>query len=250
MMEKGNGVFRESGNRLIPNHLAIIMDGNGRWAQRRGLPRAAGHQAGVQAARRAVEACGELGVRVLTLYTFSTENWRRPIAEVDFLMRLAEEYAVRELPELQRNGVRLQLMGRRDGLPATLLEVLDTAILQTQANSRLILNLAFNYSGRAEIVDAIKAILLAHEQGVLDASHLDEKTFARYLHLPDTPDADLVIRTSGEWRLSNFLLWRAATSVFWCTPVLWPDFQREHLLEAIKVYCEQIFRQNETEPAA
>lgn len=250
MMEKGNGVFRESGNRLIPNHLAIIMDGNGRWAQRRGLPRAAGHQAGVQAARRAVEACGELGVRVLTLYTFSTENWRRPIAEVDFLMRLAEEYAVRELPELQRNGVRLQLMGRRDGLPATLLEVLDTAILQTQANSRLILNLAFNYGGRAEIVDAIKAILAAHEQGVLDASHLDEKTFARYLHLPDTPDADLVIRTSGEWRLSNFLLWRAATSVFWCTPVLWPDFQREHLLEAIKVYREQIFRQNETEPAA
>lgn len=226
---------------LVPHHLAIIMDGNGRWAQRRGLPRTAGHQAGVQAARRAIEACGELGIRVLTLYTFSTENWRRPIAEVDFLMRLAEEYATRELPEFQRNGVRLQLMGRREGLPASLLDVLDTAILKTQANSRLILNLAFNYGGRAEIVDAFKAILTAHQRGTLDASHLDEKTFARYLYLPETPDADLVIRTGGEWRLSNFLLWRAATSVFWCPPVLWPDFQREHLIEAIKVYREQIF---------
>ncbi|HWQ90083.1 MAG TPA: polyprenyl diphosphate synthase [Clostridia bacterium] len=234
----------------IPRHVGIIMDGNGRWAQMHGLPRTAGHQAGVQAARRTVETCGELGIRVLTLYTFSTENWCRPIAEVDFLMRLAEACAVRELSELQRNGVRLQLMGRREGLPATLLEVLDTAIFETQANSHLILNLAFNYGGRAEIVDAIKAILLAHEQGVLDASHLDEKIFARYLYLPETPDADLVIRTSGEWRLSNFLLWRAATSVFWSTPVLWPDFQREHLLEAIGAYREQTAVQNEIDLAA
>lgn len=227
---------------LVPHHLGIIMDGNGRWALRRGLPRTAGHQAGVQASRRAIETCSELGIRVLTLYTFSTENWHRPAAEVNFLMRLAEEYATRELPEFQRNGVRLQLMGRREGLPTTLLEVLDTAILQTQANSRLILNLAFNYGGRAEIVDAFKAILVAHEQGTLDVSCLDEKTFARYLYLPETPDADMVVRTGGEWRLSNFLLWRAATSVLWSTPVLWPDFQREHMQEAIQVYVEQTTR--------
>ncbi len=223
----------------VPHHLGIIMDGNGRWALRRGLPRTAGHQAGVQAARRAIETCGELGIRVLTLYTFSAENWRRPAEEVGFLMHLAEEYAARELPELQRNGVRLQLMGRREDLPATLLKALDTAIYQTRVNSHLILNLAFNYGGRAEIVDAFKAILVAHEQGTLDVSRLDEKTFARYLYLPETPDADLVVRTGGEWRLSNFLLWRAATSVFWSTPVLWPDFQREQLQEAIQVYVKQ-----------
>jgi len=226
----------------VPHHLGIIMDGNGRWAQRRGLPRTAGHQAGVQAVRRAMEACVELGVGVLTLYTFSTENWRRPAEEVGFLMRLAEEYAAREQPELQRNGVRLQLMGRREGLPAALLKVLDDAICQTQANSRLILNLAFNYGGRAEIVDAFKAILVAHEQGTLDVSYLDEKTFTRYLYLPETPDVDLVVRTGGEWRLSNFLLWRAAHAVFWSTPILWPDFQREHMLEAVQVYVEQTTR--------
>jgi len=223
----------------VPHHLGIIMDGNGRWAQARGLPRTAGHQAGVQAVRRAVEACSELGVRVLTLYTFSTENWCRPAEEVDFLMRLAEEYAARELLELQRNGIRLQLMGRREDLPASLLNVLDEAILQTRANSRLVLNLALNYGGRTEIVDAIKAILIAHEQGALDGSRLDETTFARYLYCPDCPDVDLVIRTGGEWRLSNFLLWRSAGAVFWSTSLLWPDFQREHMQEAIKVYVEQ-----------
>ena len=223
----------------VPHHLGILMDGNGRWAQARGLPRTAGHQAGVQAVRRAVEACSELGVRVLTLYTFSTENWCRPAEEVDFLMRLAEEYAAREFLELQRNGIRLQLMGRREDLPASLLNVLDEAILQTRANSRLVLNLALNYGGRTEIVDAIKAILIAHEQGALDGSRLDETTFARYLYCPDCPDVDLVIRTGGEWRLSNFLLWRSAGAVFWSTSLLWPDFQREHMQEAIKVYVEQ-----------
>ncbi|MFZ6020010.1 MAG: polyprenyl diphosphate synthase, partial [Chloroflexota bacterium] len=152
----------------IPQHLGIIMDGNGRWAQQRGLPRIAGHQEGVQAVKRTVEDCAEIGVKILTLYTFSTENWCRPKAEVDFLMRLAEEYAMQELPDLQRNGVRLQLMGSREGLPDSLLGTLDEAALQTKENARLILNLALNYGGRAEIVDAMKAIISDHQQGNLE----------------------------------------------------------------------------------
>lgn len=224
----------------IPQHLGIIMDGNGRWAQQRGLPRIAGHQEGVQAVKRTVEDCAEIGVKILTLYTFSTENWCRPKAEVDFLMRLAEEYAMQELPDLQRNGVRLQLMGSREGLPDSLLGTLDEAALQTKENARLILNLALNYGGRAEIVDAMKAIISDHQQGNLEVSQIDETTFSHYLYLPDIPDVDLIVRTGGEWRLSNFLLWRAANAVFWSMPVLWPDFRKEHLLEAIAIYAKQI----------
>ena len=224
---------------IISHHLGVIMDGNGRWAQARGLPRMAGHQAGIQAVRRMVEACGELGIRVLTLYTFSTGNWQRPQAEVSSLMRLIEEFATRELPELQRNGVRVQLMGRREGLPSSLLRTLDHAIEQTRGNDHLTLNLALNYGGRAEIVDAAQAILAAHRRGELDAAELDEGALVRYLYCPDVPDADLIIRTGGEYRLSNYLLWRAVGAVFWSTPILWPDFQREHLLAAIQVYQEQ-----------
>lgn len=224
----------------IPQHLGIIMDGNGRWAQQRGLPRIAGHEQGVQAVKRTVEDCVECGIQALTLYTFSTENWCRPKAEVDFLMRLAEEYTLREISDLQRNGVRLQLMGRKDGLPPSLVEALDKAASQTKENSRLILNLALNYGGRAEIVDAMKAIISDHQQGNLEVSQIDEATFSYYLYLPDVPDVDLIVRTGGEWRLSNFLLWRAANAVFWSTPVLWPDFRKEHLQEAIGIYTKQI----------
>ena len=216
------------------------MDGNGRWAEQRGLPRIAGHQEGVQTVKRTVENCTEIGIQILTLYTFSTENWCRPKTEVDFLMRLAEEYAMQELPDLQRNGVRLQLMGDRERLPASLLGTLDKAALQTKENARLILNLALNYGGRAEIVDAMKAIITDHQQGNLDVSQIDEATFSHYLYLPDMPDVDLIVRTGGEWRLSNFLLWRAANAVFWSMPVLWPDFQKEHLQEAIGIYAKQI----------
>jgi undecaprenyl diphosphate synthase len=230
----------------LPLHLGIIMDGNGRWACARGLPRTAGHREGVQAARRTVEACAELGVRFLTLYTFSTENWQRPPAEVAFLLRLAEVYATRELPELQRNGVRFQLMGRREGLPSSLLRALDKVTRQTHTNHRMILNLALNYGGRAEIVDAIKSLIIAHQRGDLDADKIDKDTFARQLYCPDTPDADLIIRTGGDWRLSNFLLWRAVGAVFWSTPILWPDFQRHHLLDAFKVYRDKInFKETE-----
>lgn len=230
---------KDSEDGAIPHHLAIIMDGNGRWAQARGLPRVSGHQAGIQAVRRAVEACGEMGIRILTLYTFSTENWQRPQAEVSFLMQLVEQCVAVELHGLQRNGVRVQLMGRREGLPSSVLHMLDQAIEQTFANDRLTLNLALNYGGRTEIVDAAGAILAAYQRGELDAAELDEETLARYLYCPDVPDADLIIRTGGEWRLSNFLLWRAVGAIFWSTPSLWPDFQREHFLAAIQVYQEQ-----------
>lgn len=223
----------------FPNHLAIIMDGNGRWAQGYGKPRVSGHQAGIQTVRRVLEVCGELGIRVLTLYTFSTENWSRPAAEVNFLMKLAEEYTTRELSSMQENGIRVQLMGQRDGLPASLLRVMDDAAFQTRNNTQLTLNMALNYGGRAEIVDAAKQIISAHQRNELDESQLTSTDFARYLYCPEIPDADLIIRTGGEWRLSNFLTWRAVGAVFWSTPVFWPDFQREDLLEAIKVYQEK-----------
>ena len=225
---------------IVPVHLGVIMDGNGRWAQARGLPRTAGHREGVQAARRIVEASGEMGIRFLTLFTFSTENWQRPPAEVSFLMRLAEVYALRELPELQRNGVRLQMMGRREGLPPSLLRSLDEVTRETQKNTRLIVNLALNYGGRTEIVDATKKLITAHQLDELNVEKLDTPTFARNLYCPNTPDADLIIRTGGEMRLSNFLLWRAVGAVFWSTEAYRPDFQRHHLLEALDIYTEQI----------
>jgi undecaprenyl diphosphate synthase len=230
---------------LTLRHLGIIMDGNGRWAQARGLPRSAGHQSSVQTVRRTLEACADLGIQVLTLYVFSTENWCRSVEEVDYLMYLAKEYAERELPELQRNRVRLQLMGKREVIPTSVLNALDRTIMQTRDNSRLVLNLALNYGCQDEIVDAIKSILTAHEQGSLDGMNLDESTFARYLNCPDCRDIDLVIRTGGEWRLSNFMLWRTAYAVFWSTPVLWPDFQQEHLQEAEKIYAKQISGQDD-----
>ncbi len=227
-------------NQVLPRHLAIIMDGNGRWAQQRALPRIAGHQEGVQTVKRTIEDCAEIGIKILTLYAFSTENWCRPKTEVNFLMRLAEEYTKRELPDLQRNGVCLQLMGSREGLPVSLLDILDKAALQTKANSCLNLNLALNYGGRAEIMDAMKAIISDHQQGNLEVSQIDEATFSHYLYLPDLPDVDLIVRTGGERRLSNFLLWRAANAVFWSMPVLWPDFRKEHLQEAIGIYTKQM----------
>lgn len=212
------------------------MDGNGRWAQQRGLPRVAGHQAGVEAVQRLVRICPDIGIRVLTLYTFSTENWRRPRAEVAFLMRLLQQYARREAAELRRNGVRLKVIGRRAGLPPSVLAALDQAMEETGDGNRLILNVALNYGGRAEIVDASRAVMAACQRGELDPDALDEATFGRYLYTAGLPDPDLVIRTAGEMRLSNFLIWQVAGAVFWSTPVFWPDFDKEHLLQAIQDY--------------
>ncbi len=222
----------------IPRHIAIIMDGNGRWAQAWGLPRTAGHQAGVQTVRRIVEACGELGVCVLTLYAFSTENWARAQAEVDFLMRLLQDYARLEVSELRRNGVRLNVIGRREGLPSALLDTLDRAMRETCDGERLILNLAINYGGRAEIVDATRSLIRAVRRGEVDPGQVDQVTFGRFLYTAGLPDPDLVIRTAGEQRLSNFLLWQAATSFFWSAPVCWPDFREADLLAAIRAWRE------------
>ncbi|HHH82946.1 MAG TPA: di-trans,poly-cis-decaprenylcistransferase [Chloroflexi bacterium] len=223
----------------IPRSIGIIMDGNGRWAQARGLARFEGHRAGVQAARRAVETCARLGVASLTLFTFSTENWERPSSEVSFLMRLAEDFARRELPTLQRNGVRLRHLGRREGLPATLLSALDHAMWETRDNNHMSLFLALNYGGRAEILDAIKALLVLRERVGVDATNIGESTLARYLYAPELFEVDLIIRSGGEQRLSNFLIWQAVGAVLWSTPVLWPDFQADDILQAIEVYREQ-----------
>jgi len=222
----------------IPGHVAIIMDGNGRWAQQRGLPRMAGHQAGVEAVRRMVRLCVEIGIPVLTLYTFSTENWQRPGAEVAFLMHLCEQFARREAAELRRSEVRMNVLGRRTGLPPAVRAALEQAMAVTRGGDKLILNLALNYGGRAEIVDASREVLAAYQRGELAPDTLDEATFSRYLYTAGLPDPDLVIRTAGEMRLSNFLIWQVVGALFWTTPVFWPDFNREHLLQAIKAYQE------------
>lgn len=222
----------------IPVHVAIIMDGNGRWAQQRGLPRMAGHQAGVEAVRRMVRLCVEIGIPVLTLYTFSTENWQRPGAEVAFLMHLCEQFARREVAALRRSEVRMKVIGRRTGLPPSLRAALDQAMDETRGGDKLILNLALNYGGRAEIVDASREVIAAYQRGELDPDALDEASFSRYLYTAGLPDPDLVIRTAGEMRLSNFLIWQVVGAIFWTTPVFWPDFDKEHLLQAIKDYQE------------
>ena len=206
------------------------MDGNGRWAQRRGLKRTEGHAAGEEALFDTIQGALELGVKWLTVYAFSTENWRRPVDEVRFLMRFNEEILVRRRDELHAQGVRIRFSGRRDWrVPKRLIKRQDEAIALTERNRTLTLTFAFNYGGRAELVDAIRAMI---DDGV-PSSKVDEKLIHRYLYFPDMPDPDLVIRTSGEYRISNFLLWELAYSELVFTEVLWPDFRREHLADAI-----------------
>lgn len=221
---------------VIPLHLGIILDGNGRWAKARGLPRSAGHKVGIEKIRAITDDCLSLGIRVLTLYVFSTENWSRPRAEVDYLMDLAEEYANRELPVLVEKGVRLRHMGRREGLPDRVLLAMDRAVEATRENTNLHLNLAINYGGREELVQAVSRVIASGQgQSGLDGG-MDELAVGRYLYCSDLPDVDLVIRTSGEMRLSNFLTWRAANALFISSPIYWPDFNRQHLLEALEKY--------------
>ncbi len=225
---------RSKADPIVPHHVAIIMDGNGRWAQARRLPRTIGHQAGARNVRPIVETCVELGIGVLTLYTFSTENWNRPRAEVAFLMKLLLRCIKQETPELKSQGVRLRILGRRTGLPPELLDLLDQAVRDTRSGQQLALNLALNYGGRAEIVDATRALVRAVQEGKLRRGQLDEATFSRFLYTAGLPDPDLVIRTGGELRLSNFLIWQAAGALVWSTPVCWPDFRKADLLEAIQ----------------
>ena len=218
-----------------PTHVAIIMDGNGRWARTRGLPRAAGHRAGIQTVRRIVEACDDLGIKVLTLYTFSTENWQRPAKEVKALMVLAEEQARQEVNALHRRNIKVQLLGRREGLPLSLLEAINHGVHLTRHNTDLVLNLALNYGGRAEIVDATRRIIA---EGI-DPAAIDEELFASYLYTAGLPDLDLFIRTGGEMRLSNFLLWQTAYAEYYTTPTYWPDFDEAELEKALVAYSQR-----------
>jgi undecaprenyl diphosphate synthase len=223
--------------RRLPAHIAIIMDGNGRWARRRNLPRAAGHSAGIESVRITVETCSRLGLQALTLYAFSLENWKRPRAEVDMLWRLLRIYLRRELPELMRNGIQFTCMGRLDGLPPHVRQELETTIDATARNHGMRLNLALNYSGRAELVDAVNAIVEdARIEGRLSDLHIDEEAISQRLYTAGLPDPDLLIRTSGEKRLSNFLLWQIAYAELYVTSTLWPDFRRADLLDAILDY--------------
>jgi undecaprenyl diphosphate synthase len=216
----------------IPQHIAVIMDGNGRWASQRGLPRLAGHRAGTENIRAIVSEASRLGVRYLTLYAFSTENWNRPSFEVQGLMQILGDFIDRETQNLHAQQVRLHHLGRLAGLNPLLAHKVEQAVTLTQANSGLTLAIAFNYGGRADIVDAVRQIVAA---GV-DASQIDEQMISSHLSTSGMPDPDMVIRTSGERRLSNFLIWQAAYSEYWFTPIFWPDFRPEHLQQAISEY--------------
>lgn len=217
----------------VPRHVAVIMDGNGRWATQKGFPRIYGHRAGMETVRRVIEIASDIGIEVLTLYVFSTENWRRPSEEVEFLMSLPGEYLVREIDNLMKNGVRIYAIGDLDGLPANAAKAIRDAMETTAQNKGLIVNLAINYGGRAEIVGAAKKLAEKVRQGEISPEDITEETFATALLTADFPDPELVIRPSGELRLSNFLLWQAAYSELWFSEVYWPDFSKEDFLRAI-----------------
>jgi undecaprenyl diphosphate synthase len=223
--------------RPVPRHIAIIMDGNGRWAQARGLPRIAGHRHGAEAARRAVTAAAELGVPYLTLFGFSSENWRRPSGEIHDLMGLLRHYLRGEIAELHRNGVRLRVIGELGRLDPDIIEMIERAEAMTRDNARITVTIALSYGGRAEIVAAVRAIAQRVQSGSLAAAAIDEDCFTRYLFTAGLPDPDLLIRTSGEQRISNFLLWQSAYSEFFFTKTLWPDFSKHDLEEAIDEFC-------------
>jgi undecaprenyl diphosphate synthase len=219
----------------LPKHVAIIMDGNGRWAQSRGLPRTAGHEAGVEAARKVVKECLNLGIKYLTLYAFSSENWQRPEEEVQFLMHLLKEYIRKETDSLLKNNIKLKIIGRMEGLPEDLRQLLLHCMQKTQRCKRMQLNVALNYGGRQEIVDAAKRLYEKIKEGK-ETADFDERTFCSYLYTASIPDPDLLIRTSGEQRVSNFLLWQIAYTEIYITKVLWPDFGEKELHQALAWY--------------
>jgi undecaprenyl diphosphate synthase len=219
--------------RRLPRHIAIIMDGNGRWAQRRHLPRVAGHRAGVNTAREVIETCARLRLPALTLYAFSQENWRRPKSEVDFLMRLLREYLRKELPVIHRNNIRLLVIGRPDQLPEGVRKDIEKAMQVTAGNTGMKLVVALNYGARGEIVDAFNRILERLRHNGLDGCRVNEQMIAEHLYTAGLPDPDLLIRTSGEMRVSNFLLWQIAYAEIYVTETLWPDFHRAELFRAL-----------------
>jgi undecaprenyl diphosphate synthase len=229
----------------LPAHIAIIMDGNGRWAAQRHLPRVEGHRAGIDSVRDVVETSARLGIGVLTLYAFSVENWKRPRAEVNTLMLLLKRYIRLELATLLKNNIRFQVIGRSDELASDVQDELAVGIRQTSANTGMLFNIALNYGGRAEIVHAARRAIA---EGI-SADDLDERRFGELLYTGGQPDPDLLIRTSGEMRVSNFLLWQIAYSEIWVTETLWPDFRRRHLLEAVVAYQKRDRRYGGIKPS-
>jgi len=228
----------------VPQHVAIIMDGNGRWAQARGLPRAAGHRAGTENLRRILPAAVDFGIDMLTIYAFSTENWERPAPEVNVLLGLLERVLDSEVAELHKNGVRIRHIGREQGLAPRLVDKIRAAEVLTQHNTRLALNVAFNYGGRAEIVDAVRQIVA---EGIPPAQ-IDEETISHRLYTRELPDPDLIIRTAGEMRLSNYLIWQAAYAEYYSTPTYWPDFDRHELYKALLAYQQRQRRYGRLSP--
>lgn len=222
-----------------PDHIAIIMDGNGRWARKRGLPRVAGHKEGVTAVVKIVKAAVKCNVKVLTLYTFSTENWKRPKNEVESILRLPKEFLHLYLPDLISNNVRIEAIGDMENLPANTREAIQYAMNRTRDNDGLQLNFALNYGSRNEVLKAMKKMLTDINDAKLSVDDLDEQYFSRYLDTADLPDPDLLIRTGGEKRLSNFLLWQLAYTEFWFTDVLWPDFSEKEFLHALEEYRQR-----------
>jgi undecaprenyl diphosphate synthase len=223
----------------LPAHVAIIMDGNGRWAQRRGRPRMLGHRAGLKSVRVVLEEACQLGLEQLTLYCLSIENWKRPSHELAFLMRLLRHYLKSELPRMQEQNIRLAMIGRRDGLPRWVLHALDSALEATARNTGLVLCLAINYGGRTELADAARRLAIDVQAGRLDPSDIDEDRLAAYLSTVGMPDPDLLIRTAGELRISNFLLWQVSYSELWVTEVLWPDFRPRDLHQALLAFAKR-----------
>ena len=220
----------------LPAHIAIIMDGNGRWAEKRGVSRIEGHLAGINSLREIVRFCGDLGIRVLTVYTFSTENWARPESEVKALMEFLSNYLREEIVEMNSNNVRLSAIGKLEGLPVPVQKELENCMKVTSGNNGLILNLALNYGGRADIVDGVRKLASDVKDGKLKLADINEELFNQYLCTSGLPDPELLIRTGGEMRVSNFLLWQISYTEIWVTPVCWPDFDKMHLLQAIVDY--------------
>jgi undecaprenyl diphosphate synthase len=221
----------------LPRHVAIIMDGNGRWANQRGLPRIEGHRCGVQSVRSTVEEGCRLGIEQLTLYCLSVENWKRPQAELEFLMALLREYLLAERAEIMEQNIRFTTIGRRDGLPDEVLEEMDENVRLSQGNTGMVLCLAINYGGRTELVDAVRTLARQVQQGKLDPNAIDEETISGALYTAGMPDPDLLIRTAGEMRISNYLLWQISYAELWVTEKCWPDFDRETFHEALRDYA-------------
>ena len=224
----------------LPQHLAIIMDGNGRWAEKRGLPRSAGHREGAKAVKRVIASCINFNIPILTLFAFSTENWKRPKNEVMYLLKLFERVLSKEKANLIKNNIKINFIGRLNDLPNSLNEKMNELFESTKKNNKLILNIAINYGGRAEIIDALKSITLKIVEKKLNIEEINENTIRDNLYTHNLPDPDLLIRTAGEMRISNFMIWQIAYAELWVTPVFWPDFDKNNLIEAIRNFQKRV----------